>query len=103
MFGKNDRLDQAATISPELHREIVGIFVEVFQIEIMPDLKDLMRSEIDGWDSVNHLRLIAEIEEIFRISLSDEEVTRIASVRDVEMLLAERGIIYSVASGTSTR
>jgi acyl carrier protein len=103
LIGKNDPLDEATIVSPELHREIVGMFAEIFQIEIVPELKDFIRGEIDGWDSVNHLRLIAEIEEIFRISLSDEEVTRIASVRDVEMLLAERGIIYSVASGTSTR
>jgi acyl carrier protein len=92
LFDKDNRLDQAGTISPELHREVVGMFAEVFQIEIEPELKDLVRSEIDGWDSVNHLRLIAEIEEVFHISLSDEEVTRIASLRDVEMLLAERGV-----------
>jgi acyl carrier protein len=93
LVGKDDRLDQAAIISPELHREVVGIFAELFQIEIVPELKNLMRSEVDGWDSVNHLRLIAEIEEVFHVSLSDEEVTRIASLRDVEMLLAERGVI----------
>jgi acyl carrier protein len=103
LIGKEDRLDQPAIVSPELHREVVGMFAEVFQIEIQPELTDLMRTAVDGWDSVNHLRLIAEIEEAFRISLSDEEVTRIASVRDVEMLLAERGIIYSVASRTCTR
>jgi acyl carrier protein len=93
LFDKDDRLDQAAIISPELHREVVGMFAEVFQIEIVSELRDLMRSEVDGWDSVNHLRLIAEIEEVFHVSLSDEEVTRIASLRDVEMLLAERGVI----------
>jgi acyl carrier protein len=97
LAGKDDRLDQAAIVSPELHREILGMFAEVFQIEIVPDLKDLMRSEIAGWDSVNHLRLIAEIEEVFGLSLSDEEVTRIASLRDVEMLLAEHGVIYAAS------
>ena len=98
MVGKDDRLDQAAIIGSELHREVVGMFAEVFQIEIVPELKDLMRSEIAGWDSVNHLRLIAEIEEVFHMSLSDEEVTRIASLRDVEMLLAKRGVIYNASS-----
>ena len=93
MVGKDNRLDKGAIISPELHREVVGMFTEVFQIEIVPEVKDLMRSEIAGWDSVTHLRLITEIEEVFHISLSDEEVTRIASLRDVEVLLAERGAI----------
>ena len=93
MFGKGNHLDQAARVCPQLHQQVVGLFAEVFQIEAVPESKDLTRSEIDGWDSVNHLRLIAQIEEVFHISLSDEEVTRVASLRDVEMLLAERGVI----------
>jgi acyl carrier protein len=92
MVGKSARLGEATIVSSNLHREVVELFAAIFEIKIIPESGDLKRKEIDGWDSVNHLRLVAEIEEAFHISLTDEEVTRIASLRDVEILLAERGV-----------
>ena len=59
----------------------------------MRKLKELMRREIGGRDSLNQLRLIAQNEEGFHISLTDEEVTYIASLRDVDTPLAECGVI----------
>jgi hypothetical protein len=56
-------------------------------------LKELMRREIDAQDSLNQPRLIAQIEEGFHISLTHEEVTYIASLRDVDTPLAECGVI----------
>jgi acyl carrier protein len=93
MADKSDGSEEATLTTAGLHRQIVAIFSETFQIEPGLVLEDFKRGENGAWDSINHLRLIAELEEIFHIALSDEEVTRIASLRDVEMLLAERGVI----------
>ena len=78
-------------VNPDLHRKVVAIFADIFQVEIESDVEDIHRDEIEAWDSVNHLRLVVEIEEVFETSLSDEEVTMIASLRDVERLLINRG------------
>jgi acyl carrier protein len=93
MSDQDKSSEQAALITPELHRQIVAIFSETFQIEPGLALEEFKRCENGAWDSINHLRLIAGLEEIFQIELSDEEVTRIASLRDVEMLLAERCVL----------
>ena len=86
----NSKID-VASVDGELHLKVVAIFADIFQIEIEPDVEDIGRDEIGSWDSVNHLRLVAEIEEIFQIALSDEEVTTIARLREVEKLLLKRG------------
>jgi acyl carrier protein len=73
-----------------LHQKLLTIFADVFQIEIDLDAEDIGRDELQAWDSVNHLRLVAEIEELFSIILSDEEVTTIASLSDLKRLLIDR-------------
>jgi acyl carrier protein len=79
-----------AVVSAELHRKVLTIFADIFQIEIDADDEDIARNEIQAWDSVNHLRLVTEIEELFGVALSDEEVTTIACLRDIEILLSNR-------------
>jgi acyl carrier protein len=78
-------------VNPELHQKVVAIFADIFQVEIESDVEDIHRDETEAWDSVNHLRLVVEIEEVFEAALSDEEVATIASLRDVEKLLINRG------------
>jgi acyl carrier protein len=92
MADRSEGSEKAAPITPELHRQIVAIFSETFQIDPGSAPEDLKRGQNGIWDSINHLRLISELEEVFQIALSDEEVMRIASLRDVEMLLVERGV-----------
>ena len=89
-MAANGRQFDGAVIDPELHRKIVALFAGIFQIEIDSDVEDLDRHEIGNWDSVTHLRLVAEIEEVFETVLSDEEVTTIACLRDVEKILLKR-------------
>jgi acyl carrier protein len=76
----------------ELHDQVVAIFMDIFQVEIDPASDNIARDEIATWDSVNHLRLVTEIEEVFQITLSDEEVTTIAGIRELEKLLLHRGV-----------
>ena len=79
-----------AFVTPELHRQIMNVFEDIFQIRIDLESGDLARTDIETWDSVNHLRLVTEIEEIYEIALSDEEVTTISSMRDLELLILAR-------------
>jgi acyl carrier protein len=86
-----------AVVSAQLHQQIIAIFAEVFQIEIDLQLEEIDRTEIAEWDSINHLRLVAELEEVFQIALSDEEVTSIKCLRDVEQVVLKRNSDLRVA------
>jgi acyl carrier protein len=84
-------------VGAQLHQQIVAIFAEIFQIDIDLQLEDIDRTEIAQWDSINHLRLVAALEEVFQIALSDEEVTSMACLRDVERVVLKRNTDPRVA------
>lgn len=49
-------------------------FIEVFEIE-KKDLTDKLEYQsIDSWDSVGHMALIAELEDIFDVSIEMDDV-----------------------------
>jgi acyl carrier protein len=76
-------------VTSDLRLRLAAIFADVFQVAIDPEA-DVRRENLDAWDSVNHFRLVMEIEQAFGISLSDDEVTDLMSLRDVEALVARR-------------
>ncbi len=79
-------------MSSPLHQQLVSLFSDVFQAELDPSIEDISRSQLESWDSINHFRLVAELEQIFNITLSDEEVVTLASLRHIETLLIRRGL-----------
>jgi acyl carrier protein len=63
--------------------EIIGIFAECLEIpedEITPDSRF---KELKNWDSLIHVQIIAEIEELYSISLPIERLTEINTVREL--------------------
>jgi acyl carrier protein len=70
--------------STELNNRINGIFLRLFQAS--PDvLKDqLRRGELQKWDSLGHLELLAALEKEFQIDIPPDEVLAMETVGDVK-------------------
>jgi acyl carrier protein len=77
-------------VDSDLRKKLTAIFSDIFQVEEGPGIAALSRKDFDQWDSVNHLRLVMELEQVFEITLGDEEVTEINSFGDLEALLVKR-------------
>jgi acyl carrier protein len=77
-------------LDADARRRIVAIFADVFETAVDPEGPDLRRDELAGWDSVNHFRLIMELEQAFDVTLADDEVADLMSYREVEALIARR-------------
>ena len=71
----------------ELKRKVLEIVADVLRLEIDSQPGNLLRSETEGWDSVNHLRLALELESAFEITLSDEQWVGVSSLDEIIMLL----------------
>jgi acyl carrier protein len=95
MCNRAGFLNQQNGAHTDLHRQVVAIFADVFQVDIDPSIENLAQQELEQWDSFNHLRLVSELEEIFQIMLSDEEIPELTTLQRVETLLAQRGIAPS--------
>jgi acyl carrier protein len=84
-------IDSTETTNETMHQRLVGIFGDVFGVDLGPNTGDIRRSDVEQWDSVNHLRLVLELEQEFGIALPDEDVLAIQSLRDAEAVLERLG------------
>lgn len=48
-------------------------------------------SDVDGWDSLNHVRLMVSVEAEFKSKFSAAEISRLKNVGDLVALLQSRG------------
>jgi acyl carrier protein len=61
------------TIASDIHGKLKTIFFDVLSTETVP-VEQRTRLNCMHWDSLNHLKLIAAIEQEFQTTLSDEDV-----------------------------
>jgi acyl carrier protein len=74
--------------------EIEAILTDVFRTLFRrPDLElrdDLTAKQVPGWDSLNHVNLIIQIEEELGIKFRNDEVARLANVGELKRLVHEK-------------
>jgi acyl carrier protein len=73
-------------------KQLCGLVAEVLGVdhtEVSPETGPLM---VPQWDSLNHMRLVAAIEETYHVQLTTDEITNVLSVADFAGLLRERGV-----------
>lgn len=75
-----------------LNERLIAILADVFQVELPAGAADVQQADIEEWDSFSHLRLIAELEDTFEISLSDDEVPEMTSLGKIATTLAQHGV-----------
>ncbi len=80
-----------------VHEQVVGILNEVLQLELSPQTEDIDRAQVEQWDSVNHLRLVMELEQAFSVALSDDDVLTMQSLRQIEVVLSRHHIAGTFA------
>lgn len=51
----------------------INAFVEVFEVDAS-EVEKLVYQEIDEWDSVGHMSLIAELEDAFDIMMDTDDI-----------------------------
>jgi acyl carrier protein len=51
---------------------------------------DTPREDIPGWDSMGTLLLMADLDEVHGIQLSEDELTELKTLRDIQILIEAR-------------
>jgi acyl carrier protein len=75
--------------SSEIYQQLGGIFADVFDEEIA--LKpEMTADDVDGWDSLTHIRLIISVEKAFKIKFSTSEVGKLKNVGEFVDLIASK-------------
>lgn len=71
----------------DVYAKLVEIFRDVFgDDEIVIDSETTV-DDIEGWDSLSHVRLIMEVEKRFRIKFQRADVVKLANVGELVGLI----------------
>jgi acyl carrier protein len=72
-----------------IQTKLTDVFRDVFDDDELTIGAGTTASDVDGWDSLAHIRLMLSVERAFKIKLSASEIGRLKSVGDL-MELIER-------------
>ena len=73
-----------------MEQRIKDIMASVF--EISPEIihEDISSDEIEKWDSLHHMNLIAALEEEFEIEFEEEEILDLLNFRLIKLSVEEK-------------
>ncbi|MCG8609170.1 MAG: acyl carrier protein [Pseudomonadales bacterium] len=75
-----------------IYDRLKPIFEEIMEIDDITLTPELNASDVDAWDSLNHIRLIVAVEEEFETKLSVGEVASLRNVGDLVSILEGRKV-----------
>jgi acyl carrier protein len=70
--------------------ELTSIFHEVFDDDSIGISESTKASDVDGWDSLNHIRLIMTVENRFKIKFSAKEIGSLKNVGELVSLIQSK-------------
>jgi acyl carrier protein len=70
--------------------KLTSIFRDVFDDESLIITDETTASDIEDWDSLSHIDLIAAIEKQFAIKFTTREITDLKNVGDFTSVLAQK-------------
>jgi acyl carrier protein len=73
----------------QIYASLTEIFEAVFDEEIALT-PQLSAKDVDGWDSLTHIRLILTVEKRFNIKFSSSEIGKLENVGDLVKLTKQR-------------
>jgi acyl carrier protein len=65
---------------------LTSIFREVFDDDELVLKPELTADDVDGWDSLAHIRLILSVQKAFSVKFSAAEMSRLKNVGDLVAL-----------------
>jgi acyl carrier protein len=74
----------------EIYTKLLDIFKDVFDEDVIHLTPELTANDVDGWDSLAHIRLILTIERAFKIKFSTSEIGKLENVGHLVGLIKAR-------------
>jgi len=78
-------MDQA-----DVYEQLTAIFHDVFDDDSLQLTPELTAKDVDGWDSLTHLRLLLSAEKAFRVKFTTAEIGKLENVGDLANLIQLR-------------
>jgi acyl carrier protein len=69
---------------------LAEIFQDVFDEDLIEVTPELSAKDVEGWDSLTHIRLILTVEKAFKIKFSTSEIGKLENMGDLVALIKAR-------------
>jgi acyl carrier protein len=76
--------------STEIYKRLTNVLHEVFDDDDIVARPELAASDVEGWDSLKHIRLIVSVEKAFQIRFSASEVSNLKNVGGLASLIQSK-------------
>jgi acyl carrier protein len=74
----------------QIYSRLAGVFNQVFDDETIEVTPQLTAKDVDGWDSLTHIRLILSVEKEFKIRFTTSEIGNLENVAGLVALIRAR-------------
>lgn len=74
-----------------MNEQVERVLVDVLQVPPSAVTDELAMTDLEIWDSLKHMELIASLEQRFGIELTFDEIVRMRSVGEIKRVLKDRG------------
>ena len=71
----------------EVYQRLTTVLQEVFDDDELPATPDLSASDVEGWDSLKHVRLILSVEKAFHVSFAASEIGNLKNIGELATLI----------------
>lgn len=73
-----------------IYEKLTPIFHDLFDDDAIKLTPELTAKDVDGWDSLAHIRLIITIEKAFKVKFSTSEIAKLEKVGDLASLVQSK-------------
>ena len=73
-------------------KNLEELLAELLQIPVTKVTADLTMKDLDVWDSLKHMEVIAALEQQFELQFSFDEIVTMRSVGDIKRVLSSKGV-----------
>lgn len=74
----------------EIYERLNEVFQDVFDDDSLTVNENTTASDIEDWDSLSHITLVAAVEDEFRMKFSMKEVVEMKNVGEMVAIIAAR-------------
>ncbi len=74
----------------QIYARLAELFEAVFGEDSIGLTPEMSAEDVDGWDSLTHIRLMLTIEKAFKIKFSTSEIGKLQNVGDLVALIKAR-------------
>ncbi len=75
----------------EVLNKLNEIFSDLFDMEDIVISRDTTASDVNGWDSLMHITLVSEVEDVFNIKFTMKQILEMQNVGEMIDLIIEKG------------